>query len=74
MSKFLRKSLAALAVAGAVFGCSKDDLMKDQASGPGDGSIGVNVFVPRLSKGTALNNTGDLVSAGNGFDLFCVPE
>jgi len=54
----------------AASGCQKDDLMKDQGNGPGDGSIGVNVFVPRVSKGTALNNTGDLVNAGNGFDLF----
>jgi len=56
----------------AASGCQKDDLMKDQGNGPGDGSIGVNVFVPRVSKGTALNNTGDLVNAGNGFDLFAL--
>ena len=58
-----------MAAALALVSCSQDDLMTGIENRP-TGAIGAKVFVPTVSRGTALNNEGDLVTAGNGFDLY----
>ena len=58
-----------MAAALALVSCSQDDLMTGIENRP-TGAIGAKVFVPTVSRGTALNNEGDLVTAQNGFDLY----
>lgn len=63
------KWLTALAVAVAATGCSNDDLMTGLESRP-DGAVGVNAYVPTITRGAALNSNEDLQKSGNDFDLF----
>ena len=65
----MKKTLLTMAASLALVSCSQDDLMTGIENRP-TGAIGAKVFVPTVSRGTALNNEGDLVTAGNGFDLY----
>lgn len=65
----MKKILFTVAAALTMVSCSQDDLMQGVENRP-TGAIGANVFVPTVSRGTALNEEGDLVNAGNGFDLY----
>ena len=65
----MKKILLTMAAALALVSCSQDDLMTGIENRP-TGAIGAKVFVPTVTRGTALNNEGDLVTAKNGFDLY----
>ena len=65
----MKKILLTMAAALALVSCSQDDLMQGIENRP-TGAISAKVFVPTVTRGTALNNEGDLVNSDNGFDLY----
>ena len=67
----MKKSLLTLAAIAALTSCSQDDLMNNTDSQASD-AIGVNVFVPTASRGTAYNSTSDFNKEGNTFDLIAI--
>lgn len=69
MKKTLRFSGALVALSVAAAGCTNENLLQDLDSCPGR-AVGVNVYVPTATRGTALNSSADLQAAANGFDLF----
>lgn len=67
----MKKFYLPLAAVVALTSCSQDDLMNNTDSQASD-AIGVNVFVPTASRGTAYNSTGDFNKEGSTFDLFAI--
>lgn len=67
----MKKSLLTLAAIAALTSCSQDDLMNNTDSQASD-AIGVNVFVPTASRGTAYNSNADFNKNGNTFDLIAI--
>lgn len=65
----MKKTLLTMATALALVGCTQDNLMPGFENQP-SGAIGVNAYVPTITRGTALNEVGHLVQTKNGFDLF----
>ena len=67
----MKKIYLPLAAVVALTSCSQDDLMNNTDSQASD-AIGVNVFVPTASRGTAYNSTADFNKDGNTFDLIAI--